>query len=402
MIARIVLVGAAVLLLQRVLSGADLAHVGALVGARGPLLLLVLAPYALAIAADAAAWRLLIGVAVPYARVYQIRLSCEAILLSLPFGAVAAEALKPGLLARRCAVPMSRAISSVAARKTLVMAAQALYLLGAVVLGFPSLRAGSRAILGIDGLPWLLLGAAAIFAFASLGLQALLRRGALAGRLHAFLRALQIRPLTRWLERRRASFTAVDGQLAAPAPLRTRALALVLLYAVWLIEAGELLLILRLAGVRLGYGEALAIEASASLIRSFAFFAPAGLGLQDLGYLVFLRAFGVAGALDAAAVVVLVKRSKEIFWILVGYALLARPAPGVVAHPGGLDLRPVALRPAGQGADWPAQRAPERSERVFHARRYGGEDGAADQPVALQAAQGERQHALGNPLDPAA
>ena len=56
--------------------------------------------------------------------------------------------------------------------------------------------------------------------------------------------------------------------------------------------------------------------------RNAAFFVPAGLGIQDAGYLAFLSAFGAAAPLAAAFIVV--KRTKELIWIAIGYvALLA-------------------------------------------------------------------------------
>jgi hypothetical protein len=50
---------------------------------------------------------------------------------------------------------------------------------------------------------------------------------------------------------------------------------------------------------------------------------PAGLGVQDLGYLTFLRALQVPDVLNVAAAFLLLKRSKECFWAVVGYVVLA-------------------------------------------------------------------------------
>ena len=70
------------------------------------------------------------------------------------------------------------------------------------------------------------------------------------------------------------------------------------------------------------------------LLRSVAFFTPAGLGVQDLGY-----ATALGGAPDAVLAFTLLKRCKELFWVAVGYGLLAlrrsRPARLPVADPTG-------------------------------------------------------------------
>jgi hypothetical protein len=59
-------------------------------------------------------------------------------------------------------------------------------------------------------------------------------------------------------------------------------------------------------------------------VRSLAFFVPAGLGIQDMGQVLFVKAMGSADAATLGAAVLLTKRSKDLVWSLVGYALLAR------------------------------------------------------------------------------
>jgi uncharacterized membrane protein YbhN (UPF0104 family) len=65
-----------------------------------------------------------------------------------------------------------------------------------------------------------------------------------------------------------------------------------------------------------------AFEAGLSLVRSTAFFVPAGLGVQDLGYLAFFTALGIPDALTLGTAFLLLKRTKELFWVTTGYGLL--------------------------------------------------------------------------------
>ena len=51
---------------------------------------------------------------------------------------------------------------------------------------------------------------------------------------------------------------------------------------------------------------------------------PAGLGVQEVGYVALISAAGVANPIAVAAAFSVVKRLKEAFWISVGYGLLAR------------------------------------------------------------------------------
>jgi hypothetical protein len=52
------------------------------------------------------------------------------------------------------------------------------------------------------------------------------------------------------------------------------------------------------------------------------FFLPSGIGIQDLGYASMLASLGcVPSALDASGFVLL-KRAKDLFWVVVGYVIL--------------------------------------------------------------------------------
>ena len=49
---------------------------------------------------------------------------------------------------------------------------------------------------------------------------------------------------------------------------------------------------------------------------------PAGLGVQDAAYVLCLRALGVPDATTLGAAFVVIKRGKDLFWIVVGFLLL--------------------------------------------------------------------------------
>jgi uncharacterized membrane protein YbhN (UPF0104 family) len=90
----------------------------------------------------------------------------------------------------------------------------------------------------------------------------------------------------------------------------------------WFAEAGETWVLLRLLGIDLSFAMVLAFEPVVSFARSAAFFIPAGLGVQDAGYMAFLRQAGIPDAVNRAAAFVLLKRFKELVWIAVGWILL--------------------------------------------------------------------------------
>ena len=59
------------------------------------------------------------------------------------------------------------------------------------------------------------------------------------------------------------------------------------------------------------------------LVRGLAVPVPAGLGVQDAGYVLSLRALGVADATTVGAAFVVMKRGKDLFWVTVGFLVLA-------------------------------------------------------------------------------
>ena len=324
----------AAFLVSRAVLDADLAKTGALLAAAGPAVLLVFLPYLGVLAIDTAAWRRLfavLGRRVAYAPLLMVRLSAEAINMSLPLGAVFAETMNPVLLKRRCDVPVREAVVGMAAKKWLTMRAHAIYIALSFALGFGLLQAHSKDLIGIDGLPWIVLASALVPLALSAGLASTFVRGSVAERVHDLLSRLPSARLRAWLAKRKEGFVATDvdferfGKAKGASELGTTALFVV----AWLMESIESLLILRVLGAPVGFVEVISFEAGLSLVRCLAFFAPAGLGVQDTGYIAFFAALGLpdAGALGLAFV--LLKRSKEILWVIVGYALLffaPRPA----------------------------------------------------------------------------
>lgn len=313
-------VGAFVLALRHASLREALPHLVA----AGPLVLVGLVPYLAQLALDARAWKALLGAlghVVRWPRLIAIRLATEAVLLTVPGGSVVGESLKPYLLARTSKVPLSQTVASVGIKRALLAAAQGCYLLIALVLGHAALARGSHAILGSGALAYLV-GAAALALFiAALLLGLAFFHGQVAMRVLAALQRLPSQRLRHWLHERRAGFASAD---AAFVRLRTHRPSIVgagvLLLGAWLVETGEAYLLCWLVGIHLSLASVLAMEACVVFVRNLAFFVPAGLGVQDAGYLAFLGAFGIATPLAGAFTVL--KRCKELVWVGVGYLVL--------------------------------------------------------------------------------
>jgi uncharacterized membrane protein YbhN (UPF0104 family) len=65
----------------------------------------------------------------------------------------------------------------------------------------------------------------------------------------------------------------------------------------------------------------MALETTIILVRVLVVPVPGGLGVQDLGYVLFLRAFAVPDDTGVGGALVLLKRAKEVFWTAIGLAI---------------------------------------------------------------------------------
>ncbi len=306
------------------------------VGGAGVLILL---PQCLSLLVESWGWRQAfeqMGHRLPLLGLFRARLATEALAQTLPMGVVVCESMKPVLLARTCGADLSTSLAGMAVRKWLLVSSQSLYVGAFAVLSFPVLARISGPMLGVQALPYALGGAALLLLLLAVTSHALLAKGRVVTRVHALLTRLPSKWLRARLSPLEARFAHTDGQLKAFfVTAWSSPLPLLGFLAGWLLEAADTFLILYLLGVRLPLTTVGALEVSASFLRNVAFMVPAGLGVQDLSYLAFLRALNVADALNVAVAFLLLKRCKECFWAITGYAILAlelRPQPKPVAQ----------------------------------------------------------------------
>jgi glycosyltransferase 2 family protein len=317
-----------------VLRAADLGRVFGLLRSLGGWLPLLLLPNLAVTLVEGVAWWRSFGLLAArprFASLVGVRLSVEAVMLGLPSGAVISESLQPWLLKRRCGVPFEAAVVAGVGRKFFVVVSHGLVLALATLLTWPLLARVSPDTIGRGGLPWLLLGVAA-FMIATFGLGlALSGRARLAQRTRALLNRVGGRWLGDWLERHSARFQRADEHLVTFFERERGALVFpMLLYAAgWLVRGAETYLFLRLLGAEVPLSTALVVETAIIVVRSVAVPVPAGLGVQDLGYVLCLKALGVPDATNVGTAFVLLKRGKDLFWILLGVGLLAIGKTGV-------------------------------------------------------------------------
>lgn len=289
--------------------------------------LLIPLPMLVTFCCETLGWRgsfRVIGRRVPFWPLLRVRITTDALTHSLPGGVLFCESAALLLLKRHCKVPLDEGAAGLAARKFLLLASQALYVGLIFAFGYSYLRSSSERVLGSDGLPWVALAISLILATAAFAFSSVLRRGALASRIHNWLLRLPTARLRGFLQKQRDKFEQTDDHMArwfGAGPRRLTAPAPWFL-AGWIAESFETWLILHLLGVELPFVAVASFEVVLAFLRHVLVILPAGLGVQDAGYAAFLAALGVPEALSAGAAFVLLKRSKEVLWAALGYALL--------------------------------------------------------------------------------
>ncbi|HEY8079884.1 MAG TPA: flippase-like domain-containing protein [Labilithrix sp.] len=324
---RAALVAACLLLFVRVLARSDLAAAWTRIRGMGPEALLVLVPFPFGLLCDAAAWKRLLAALGRRARLrtlFGIRLITEAVNNTTPAGPVWSEAAAPVLVARRCGIEVADAFAASTAKRWLIVRMHGAYVALAVALGATSLAAASTALLGgRHGLPIVVLASALGLVLFSLGIEWLAARGGIAERTSGMLgRWSRVRA---WIEEHRRHFLLADAQLRRLSDDRRAAVSSAArVMMVWLAEGFETWLILHLLGANLDYAAVISFDAALSIVRSAAVFAPAGIGVQDAGYLAVLEAYGVPNADAIGPAFVVVKRAKEALFIAIGLAMFVR------------------------------------------------------------------------------
>jgi uncharacterized protein (TIRG00374 family) len=318
----------ALALLAFTLRSADLGRALGLVGSLGWWIPLLPLPTLIATLSETLGWWIAfsrLGDRPRFRSLLAVRMMTDAVMLGLPSGSVISESLQPYLLKRRCGVPFEIGIIAGFGRKFLVVLSHGLFLGLSVLLAWPLLQQASRAAIGRGGLPLLLLAGAVILVTVAGASVALGVHGKMADKVRRVLNRLGGRWLGNWLERNALRFQAADRHLAGFFTLKPAGLAAPVachLFS-WFARSVETLLFLHLLGVDVKLAAAMVIETSLILVRSMAVPVPAGLGVQDAGYVLSLKGLGLADATTVGAAFVLLKRGKDLFWIAFGFLLLA-------------------------------------------------------------------------------
>jgi uncharacterized protein (TIRG00374 family) len=281
----------------------------------GPLpLVIILLPMIIVYGLEAWGWRLTLGAyagKVGFLRLFAIRMAGETVNVTTPAAYMGGEPLKAYWL-KRYGVPMVESMASVITAKTTMTLAQVLFILLGMGLAFWIIDAASHywiAMLVSLGLLAFGVGLFVVFQRYGLGMGGLI-----------LLQTCGIR--LAFLERRKSQLQEMDATIQKfySQNCRTFYMALGTFFLAWLCETLEVYAILYYLDVSADVWTSISIAALTVFIKGGTFFIPGSLGAQEGGYTLLLMSFGyteVTGITFA-----LIRRLREILWILIGLACL--------------------------------------------------------------------------------
>lgn len=246
-------------------------------------------------------------------RLYLVRMIGEAINNATPTASLGGEPVKAWLLRSHYGIGYRESSATIILAKTTNMIGLILFLgVGfALLMGSPGLADAYKAIAG-TGLVALSLGTILFFSaqrlrFSSLagGRLSQTRLGQRLARLWEIVRDVDDH-LVRFYTCHRARFTT----------------ALILALLNWVLGVVEIYFVMDWLGHPISFLDAWIIEAMAQLVRTGAFFIPAGIGVQEGTFLIFCTA--ITGNPTVGLAVSVVRRTRELLWILAGLAIWSR------------------------------------------------------------------------------
>jgi len=276
---------------------------------------LVLMPYFLVYLLDTWGWYLVFGsyaaVRPSFLTLFRVRWAGESINNVIPSAYVGGEALKVYLLHKRGLSGMT-ASTSVVASKTCQVLAQVVFIGLGALAAMNHLPAGS----GVrTGMMLIMLGA-----FGVLGLLFLVQRWGMFSSLHALLSRFSIR--IKALEKNQPHLRRLDDQIYAFYQSdRARFFSTTTVFLMgWLADTIEVYVVCHLLGLPLTWTEAIAIESFITVAKAVGIFVPGALGVQESGVVLLFQVFGLPAPI--AVTYAILRRGRDLFYVLVGGALL--------------------------------------------------------------------------------
>jgi len=279
--------------------------------------LAVLGVYLTAFLADTLSWQYLIR---PFRRdwpwfyaLWKVRMVGAAVNRVTPFVGLAGEPVKAVLMKKFLGLEYSEGVASLVVAKTTNLMALVVFLCGGLTLTISyGYLSPAYELAAAIGLAVLIIGIAVVFAVQRLRVTSAVWEWL--SHKHFGRRLAKVLHHIQDLDNRLVESYAGDyGKFS---------MALALTFINWVLGAVQLYLILWFFGHPVSMAEAWCIEAVVELVRAGAFFIPAGIGVQEGAMVLIITP--ITGQPSLGLAVALVRRLREIIWIVWGFLIAWR------------------------------------------------------------------------------
>lgn len=251
-----------------------------------------------------------------------IRIATETLQQSLPGGAVYAELVRPFLLKKHLNFDYRESISANVVTKLNILIAQIIFLISGMLI-FIAYSANSITSSGLfSERSFQLTGI--VFISVTLLLAYLLYKKHLVLRIVRLMEKINIKLVRKIFNKIHNDMLEIDS-IVSDFFMNHKArllLTITLFFFTWMFIALESLIILKVMGINASIFQVIMIESIISIVRMTFFFLPGALGPQDLSIIILFNVAGLTDPAVNAVLFVLLKRIKELVWIIIGYILL--------------------------------------------------------------------------------
>jgi len=287
--------------------------------------LLILIPYLFIILTDSAGWFNSFGsrnLHKSFYKLFVLRLATESLQTSLPGGAAYAEIIRPYLLKKHLEIDYTESIPANIITKINILIAQILFLMSGILIlilyykeNMSSIRFIPEFLLYV--LPLLFITLIILFSY-------LLYKKDLLLRSIWFLEKVNLKSLKKFLKKIREPSIQINKTLSNfYKDYKIRLVTTtVFFFSTWILMAFESLIILKIMGINVNLFQMILLESLISFVRMIFFFLPGAAGPQDLSIIMLFTIAGLPDPLLNSFLFVILKRCKELFWIITGYILL--------------------------------------------------------------------------------
>ena len=287
-------------------------------------ILIIFVPYLVIVLSDSFGWNYSFGNVknqISLAKLFLLRLATEALQTSLPGGAVYAEIVRPFFLKKYFHLEHSDSISANIITKVNILIAQVLFFIIGMGILIISLRDTIFQLLLPD---YLFYPASAILIILPILITYLLYRKNLILKCVHLFKKIHLKPIQRLLHKIDQPANNINKTISlfSVAHKRELGLTIAIFFSTWILMSLESLVILQVIGVNSNILQVIIIESLISFVRMIFFFIPGAVGPQDVLIIILFNLVGIPNPESNAVLFVLLKRIKELFWIVTGYILL--------------------------------------------------------------------------------